>query len=78
METKDKQGCFENDYMNAVCERYLEETGEKFRFSKCVPVLHALPKFDPRVATAGMSVNTNVPQFQLHRLYLYRMKCPYT
>jgi hypothetical protein len=45
-----KSGWNEAKYIEEAGNLYKNETGEIFRFAKCVPVLHKLPKFDPMVA----------------------------
>jgi hypothetical protein len=42
-----KSGWNKEKYMFEASEKYAKETGEKFWFQKCVPILHGLPKFDP-------------------------------
>ena len=44
-----KSGWNEDKYIEEASALYKSDTGETFRFAKCVPVLHKLPKFDPMV-----------------------------
>ena len=44
-----KSGWNEDKYIEEASALYKSHTGETFRFAKCVPVLHKLPKFDPMV-----------------------------
>ena len=44
-----KGGWNEDKHVEEASALYQSDTGEVFRFAKCVPVLHKLPKFDPMV-----------------------------
>ncbi len=44
-----KSGWNEDKHIKEASALYKSDTGETFRFAKCAPILHKLPKFDPMV-----------------------------
>ncbi|KAI2502811.1 No apical meristem-associated C-terminal domain [Fragilaria crotonensis] len=42
-----RSGWNEDNYIEEAGNLYKEEVGEPFKYAKCVPILHKLPKFDP-------------------------------
>jgi hypothetical protein len=54
-----KSGWNEEKYVKEA-GKYKGETGELFRFKKCVPVLDKLPKFNPMVVAGATSSPRNV------------------
>jgi hypothetical protein len=42
-----RSGWNEDNYIDEAGNLFKEEVGEPFKYAKCVPVLHKLPKFDP-------------------------------
>jgi No apical meristem-associated C-terminal domain len=45
----ERSGWNEEKYIEEAGNLYLSEIGEPFKYAKCVPVVHKLPKFDPMV-----------------------------
>jgi hypothetical protein len=42
-----RSGWNEDNFIEEAGNLFKEEQGEPFKYAKCVPVLHKLPKFDP-------------------------------
>ena len=64
LKNDNKSGWNEEKYMFEASEKYAKETGEKFQFQKCVPILHGLPTFDPKLASSrkiNKDVNNSEP-----------------
>ena len=45
-----RSGWNEDNYIEEAGNLFKEEVGEPFKYAKCVPILHKLPKFDPMLA----------------------------
>ena len=58
LKSVDRSGWNEDKYIEEAENLYSLEVGESFKYAKCVPVLHKLPKFDPMVGVAR-SVKTS-------------------
>ena len=63
LKSVNQSGWNEDKYIEEAGNLYLSEVGEPFKYAKCVPVLHKLPKFDPMVRTSAgvMSETTDSP-----------------
>ena len=53
-----KSGWNEDKYIEEASSLYKDDTGDTFRFAKCVPVLHKLPKYDPMVLPSAPADNS--------------------
>jgi len=58
-----KSGWNEDKYIEEASSLYKDDTGETFRFAKCVPVLHKLPKYDPMVLPPSAPAADDSPPY---------------
>jgi len=59
LKSVNRSGWNEDKYIEEAGNLYLSEVGEPFKYAKCVPVLHKLPKFDPMVRNGGVTSVTS-------------------
>jgi hypothetical protein len=55
-----QSGWNEDNYVEEAGNLFEEEVGETFKYAKCVPLLHKLPKCDPMIATNNSSPSSHL------------------
>jgi hypothetical protein len=55
-----QSGWNEDNYIEEAGNLFKEEVGETFKYAKCVPILHQLPKCDPMIATNNSSPSSHL------------------
>jgi hypothetical protein len=55
-----RSGWNEDNYIEEAGNLFKEEVGKPFKYAKCVPILHKLPKFDPMIVMNNSSPSSHL------------------